>query len=150
MTSEDFRKSQGILTGPELYDFAKRLCEQKHIDPAKDFPKTSTSEVLTSAARRRMYIGNAANMLRRAIFLGATMPEVLCLSEYFLVVFDAVEKELDFRKCALELNVSAIGKKYGQSDFLSMDVTAEDLQRVIERDADYYGVPIKDIKEDDE
>lgn len=143
MTSEDFRKSQDILTGPELYDFAKRLCAQKHVDHVKDFPKTSTSEVLKSAARRRMYVGNATNLLRRAIFLGATMPEVLCIAEYFLVVFDAIEKELDFRRCGLELNISALEKKYSQSDFLSLDVDAESLESVINRDNEYYGVKIK-------
>jgi len=143
MTSEDFRKSQEILTGPELYDFAKRLCVQKHIDYAKDFPKTTTSEVLKSAARRRIYVANAANLLRRAIFLGATVPEVLCISEYFLVVFDAIEKELDFRRCGLELNITALEKKYSQSDFLSLDTTADELQNVLNRDKDFYGVEIK-------
>lgn len=143
MTSEDFRKSQDILTGPELYDFAKRLCAQKHVDHVKDFPKTSTSEVLKSAARRRMYIGNAANLLRRAIFLGATMPEVLCIAEYFLVVFDATEKELDFRRCNSELHIAELEKKYSQSDFLALDIDAEALQNVIQRDKDFYGVEIK-------
>lgn len=143
MTSDDFRKSQDILTGPELYDFAKRLCAQKHVDHVKDFPKTSTSEVLKSAARRRMYVGNATNLLRRAIFLGATMPEVLCIAEYFLVVFDAIEKELDFRRCGLELNISALEKKYSQSDFLSLDVNIDTLQNVLKRDNDFYGVEIK-------
>lgn len=143
MTSEDFRKSQEILTGPELYDFAKRLCAQKQIDYIKDFPKTSTSEVLKSAARRRMYIGNAANLLRRAIFLGATMPEVLCIAEYFMVVFDAIEKELDFRRCNSELHIAELEKKYSQSDFLSLDVNIDTLQNVLKRDNDFYGVEIK-------
>lgn len=143
MTSEDFRKSQEILTGSELYDFAKRLCAQKSVDHIKDFPKTSTSEVLKSAARRRMYVGNAANLLRRAIFLGATMPEVLCIAEYFLVVFDAIDKELDFKRCGLELNISSLEKKYSQSEFLALDIDAEALQNIIQRDQDFYGVKIK-------
>lgn len=143
MTSEDFRKSQDILTGSELYDFAKRMCEHYHIDPFKDYPKTTTSEVLKSAARRRMYVGNAANLLRRAIFLGATMTEVLCIAEYFLVVFNSIEKELDFRKCALELNISSLEKKYGQSDFLALELSADDLQKAVERDNNFYGVNIK-------
>ena len=90
-----------------------------------------------------MYVGNATNLLRRAIFLGATMPEVLCIAEYFLVVFDAIEKELDFRRCGLELNISSLEKKYSQSDFLSLDVDAESLESVINRDNEYYGGKIK-------
>ena len=143
MTSEDFRKSQEILTGIELYDFAKRLCEAQKIDPEKNYPRTSSSEVLKSAARRAMYVGHAANLLRRAIFLGATLPEVLRISEYFLVVFHAVEKELDFRRCGLDLDISALEKKYAQSDFLTLDVSAEELAQVINRDSNYYGVKIK-------
>ena len=143
MTNAVHKASMRILSESDLCSFAKRLCEKEGIDPEKYYPKTTDSEVMKSAARRMMYVTQTAGLLRRAIFLGATLPEVLCISEYLIVLLNSVEKELDYKRCASELNISGLEKKYGKDEFFSMDADMNALLSVLKRDKDYYGVTVK-------
>lgn len=143
MTSEDYRKSKELLSGSDLYGFAKRMCEKYEINPEKDFPQTTSSEILKSAARRHMYIETVGDLFRRAIYLSATDLEILRISEYYLVVFDSIEKSLDYKGCREALNIPSLEKKYSRNEFLSLETDFEELKSIIDRDNDYYGVKIK-------
>ena len=143
MTSKDYRKLEELLSNKDIYDFAQRLCENEKIDPIKDYPQTTESVVMQSAARRRLYVSNSAGLLRRAIFLGATKPEVLRMAIYLVVLMHSMDNSLDYSKCALDMNIKALEKKYDRNAYYSLDVPYEELASVIERDKNYYGVIIK-------
>ena len=144
MTRETYRKLAEILSNQELYSFALRMCEAKGFDPAKEYPQSVDSEVIRSAARRHLYCYQTSETLRRAIFMGATEGEILRICEYLCVLQKSSdEQKLDFRRCASELGISFLEKKYSQRSFMNIDVPVDELEAVLKRDNGYYEVKIK-------
>lgn len=139
MTSADYNYVMGLLTNDDLYDFATRLCERYHIDPVKTYRQRAESEVMKGAAKRILYVSKAANLMRRGIFLGATVPEMLQMAQNLIVMVKAIDDKLDFRTCQSECDISNLEKKYSGNEFLSLNVELSEFKRVIERDNDFYG-----------
>lgn len=143
MTSNDYRKAQELLSNSDICYFADQMCRKAEIDPEKDYPQTSESGVMPSAARRHLYLNRAMDLLRRMIFLGATSLEVLRASEYLMVVSKSIEFSLDYRRCETGLKIQELEEKYSRNSFFSLDISPEELKDIIERDNGYYPVPIK-------
>lgn len=143
MTSEIFKKAMSILTDQEIFSFAKRLCDYCGFDPAVQYPQKSDSEILSGTGRRILYMHRAANLLRRAIFLGGTQLDIFKISQYLVVLNNAVSDKLDFRHCEKELDIAGLNNKYSENEFLSLDIDEDELNQVINRDNNYYEVSIK-------
>lgn len=143
MTSDVYKKAMNILTDREIYIFAEKLCKHYNFDPEKEYPQRVDSEVLSGASRRMMYQRRAADLMRRAIYLGGTKLEILKIAKYLIVISKTIDKPLDFRLCEREMDILELNRKYSQSEFLSLDISEEDLNRIIAKDTNYYEVSIK-------
>ena len=143
MTRGDYLKSIELLSNQDIYGFTERLCERMAFDAIKQYPQTVNSEVMKSAARKRMYVERVIDLIRRMIFLGATKQEMLRAAGYLMVMMKSMDNSLDYRSCEKDMLISELESKYSTKEFLSWDVTLEELQDVIKRDEGYYGVRIK-------
>lgn len=143
MTSETYNRVMKIMTDQEIYKFAQRICEHYQFDPIKEYPQTCDSEILSGSARRMLYLHKASNLLRKAVFLGGTNLEIFKICQYLVVLMKAVDNKLDFRLCEKETDISELNRKYSDNNFLALDVDVDELEKVLERDKDYYEVSIK-------
>ena len=144
MTNGDYRKLGELLTNEDIVHFAVRVCDHFHTDPITMYRKTTRSEVMRSAARRQLYVGQTINLIRRAIFLGSNTIDMLKMCTHLVVLLNSIEKELDFRQSGLTNEISDLEKKYSVTDILTMDIPIEDFAQVLVRDQDFYGVPLKE------
>ena len=142
MTSEDYRKITKLVTNEDLYHFAEKLCEKHGIDPAKDYCQTSDSPVMSSAARRQLYIHKARTLLRCGFFLGATELETLRIAEYLIVITKSIDNRLDYKHAYEELKIRNLEEKYSESAFYQLNVPFSEIERWVNQNGG-YGVSIK-------
>lgn len=140
MNSEVYQLSKGLLTTQDICTFAKNLCGKGGFDPTALYTQTANSDIMKSAARRQLYVHQTADLLKRAIILGATEPEAIRIASYLLVLIDSVDHSLDYKKCALDMDIPALERKYSKKDFLDLDVTIEDLADRIKSLQSFYEV----------
>lgn len=138
MTRGDYKQVMKLMTPQEAYDFSVKICQHFNEEPLTLYKQTADSEVMHGAATRALYTNKALNLLRRAIFLGATYPEILRISEYFCVVTKALEKKLDYKRCEKDMRISDLEQKFSQKDFLSLPFDYSVMKRTYEKAMGYF------------
>lgn len=143
MTYGDFRKTDELLTAPDIFSFAERLCKKHNFDPEAAYPKTDKSDTVKSDARLRLYVGRTIKLLRYAILLGASVKDVLAISRHLMTLTKAFKNSLDFRRSENDNKISKLGQKYNSENLMQLDISLDDLKTLIKSVNNYYGVELK-------
>lgn len=143
MTNKDYDRVRQLLSNQQIVLFAKRFCELNDIDPIQDYPKTSTSIVMKTAARRQMYLTKSIDLLRRMIFLGSMKNEITRAAIYLIVILHSIDKSLDYRECGTLMRITELEKKYTLGEVLTSGLEPESIIESVRRLNDFYGVNVK-------
>ncbi len=143
MTNKEYDLVRQKLSNQELVLFAKQICEQNDIDPIQDYPQTSNSTVMKTAARRQMYLSKAIDLLRRMIFLGGMKNEILRASVYLMVILHSIDKSLDYRECGNLMRITELENKYTLGEVLTCGIEPESIEESVRRTNEFCGVNIK-------
>lgn len=143
MTNKDYDHVRELLSNQQIVLFAKQFCETNDIDPIQDYPKTSTSIVMKTAARRQMYLAKAIDLLRRVIFLNGTKNELIRAAVYVIVIIHSMDKSLDYRECGSLMRIQELENRYSLGEVLTSGLEPESILETVRRTNEFYGVNIQ-------
>lgn len=83
----------------------------QNFDPKKSYPKEKGMKVM-SATVKQQEMGKISNLITDMTIKGATTSEIAAAVRHSMVVIDAEKHELNYKKSAIDNNISSLKQKY--------------------------------------
>ena len=119
MTGKEIKKAETLISNEAICKKAKDICDKIGFEPKKAYPSTDASPIMKSDIRQYMHIGKTVKLFRRGFYLGATNEELTKIAMHMMVLVEAKEFSLDYKKSEIDNDIAMLSQKYDVNTFLS-------------------------------